>query len=101
MAVRPRTEVGHLVPVDPVPTGAPWGSHFEADIEAHMTAEVGDRITILGHRVGEHDRTGEIQEVRGTADAPAYVVVWLDDGHVSTLYPGTDAVIRHVIRPAG
>ena len=60
-----------------------------------MKADKGDRITILGHRVGEHDRDGEILEVRGTDEALSYVVRWDDDGHESILYPGTDAVVHH------
>lgn len=60
-----------------------------------MKTAVGDRIVIRGHRVGEHDRDGEILEVRGTDGGPPYLVRWDDDGHESVLYPGTDAVIEH------
>lgn len=61
-----------------------------------MKANVGDRIVVRGHKVGEHDREGEILEVRGGEGAPPYVVRWDRDGHESTFYPGTDAIIQHV-----
>ena len=60
-----------------------------------MKTAVGDRIVIRGHRVGEHDRDGEILEVRGTDGGPPYLVRWDDDGHETIIYPGTDAFIEH------
>ena len=63
--------------------------------EVLMRASVGDRIVVRGHKVGEHERDGEILEVRGDDGAPPYVVRWVRDGHESTFYPGTDAVIEH------
>jgi hypothetical protein len=57
---------------------------------------VGDRIVIRGHRVGEHDRDGEILEVRGADGGPPYLVRWDDDGHETIIYPGTDAFIHHI-----
>ena len=59
-----------------------------------MRASVGDRIVVRGHKVGEHNRDGEVLEVRGDDGAPPYVVRWASDGHESTFYPGTDAVIE-------
>ena len=35
-----------------------------------MRANVGDRIVIEGHRIGEPDRDCEVLEVRGTDDGP-------------------------------
>jgi hypothetical protein len=58
-----------------------------------MRAKVGDRLVILGHRVGEPERDAKILEVRGDHGSPPYLVEWSDDGHVSLLYPGSDAVI--------
>jgi len=58
-----------------------------------MRANVGDRIVVRGHKVGEHDRDGEILEVHGEDGAPPYVVRWASDGHTATFFPGTDAVI--------
>lgn len=60
-----------------------------------MKTAVGDRIVIRGHRVGEHDRDGEILEVRGADGGPPYLVRWDDDGHETIIYPGTDAFIEH------
>lgn len=61
-----------------------------------MRATVGDRIVVRGHRVGEPDRDAEILEVHGEDGAPPYVVRWASDGHQSTFFPGTDAVIEHL-----
>lgn len=60
-----------------------------------MKTAMGDRIVIRGHKVGEHERVGEILEVRGLDGAPPYLVRWDDDGHESIIYPGTDAFVRH------
>jgi hypothetical protein len=68
------------------------------DTNAH--AEVGDVVVISGHRVGEPERTGEILEVLGEPSHERYRVRW-DDGHESLFYPGSDATIRHSIRPRG
>lgn len=66
-----------------------------------MDVEVGDRITVHGHRVGDHERHGEILEVRrGEGDVePSYRIRWDDDGHESILYPGTDVEIKHFEHP--
>ena len=60
-----------------------------------MNVAVGDRIVIRGHKVGEHERDGEILEVRGEDGGPPYLVRWSDDGHESLIYPGTDAYVQH------
>lgn len=60
-----------------------------------METAAGDRIVIRGHKVGEHDRDGEILEVRGPDGGPPFLVRWDDDGHESVIYPGTDAIIQH------
>ncbi|MEV0029428.1 DUF1918 domain-containing protein [Nocardia sp. NPDC050793] len=60
-----------------------------------MEANVGDRLLVHGHVVGEGDRHGEIVEVRGDGGAPPYVVRFTD-GHESLVYPGPDAVIEHI-----
>lgn len=62
-----------------------------------MKANVGDRLVIAGHRVGEHERDAEILEVRGEDGAPPYLVRW-DDGHVGLIHPGPDAVVQHLKR---
>lgn len=60
-----------------------------------MKTQVGDRIVIKAHHVGEHERDGEILEVRGKNGAPPYVVRWSDSGRSVLVYPGPDAVIQH------
>lgn len=60
-----------------------------------MRAQVGDRIVIVGHRVGEHERDGEILQVKGDDGGPPYVVRWSDDGHEGLFFPGSDARIDH------
>jgi hypothetical protein len=59
-----------------------------------MRANVGDRIIVRGHRVGEPDRDAEVLEVRGSEGAPPYVVRW-STGTEGLFYPGTDAVVEH------
>jgi hypothetical protein len=61
-----------------------------------MRAHPGDEIVVHGHRVGEHERKGEILEVHGDDDGPPYLVRWDDDGHESLFFPGTDAVVEHL-----
>jgi len=65
-----------------------------------MNADVGDRIMIKGHHIGDPDRQGEIVEVHGPAGGPPYKVRWGDDGHESVFFPGPDASVRHVDRSA-
>lgn len=59
-----------------------------------MQASVGDRIHVHGAHVADHERDGEILEVRGADGAPPYVVRWLDTGHEALVFPGPDAVIH-------
>lgn len=59
-----------------------------------MQAKTGDRIHVNGMHVDDHERDGEILEVRGTDGAPPYVVRWLDTGHETLVFPGPDAVVR-------
>jgi hypothetical protein len=61
-----------------------------------MQATVGDRIVVRGHRVGDHDRDGEVLEVRGDDGGPPYLVRWGDDGHQSLFFPGSDALVQHL-----
>jgi len=60
-----------------------------------MHANVGDRIVVRGHQVGDADRRGEIVEVHGADGAPPYVVRW-SDGHQGLFFPGSDATVEHV-----
>jgi hypothetical protein len=60
-----------------------------------LRAQVGDRLVIRRHRVGEPDRDAEILEVRGPDGSPPFVVRWADDGRVGLLLPGSDAFVQH------
>ena len=60
-----------------------------------MEASAGDRIIIKGHRLGEHERDGEILEVCGRDGHPPYRVQWDDTGRVSLFFPGPDAAVEH------
>lgn len=60
-----------------------------------MEASAGDRIIIKGHRLGEHERDGEIIEVCGRDGHPPYRVQWDDTGRVSLFFPGPDAAVEH------
>ena len=53
----------------------------------------GDVVEESGRRVGDHSRIGEILEVLGPPEHPHYLVRW-EDGHESTFYPGSDAVVQ-------
>jgi hypothetical protein len=59
-----------------------------------MKAQVGDRLIVRGHHVGDPERDAEIVEVRGPDGEPPYLVQW-NDGHESVVYPGSDAFVRH------
>ena len=61
-----------------------------------MKANVGDRIVVRGHQVGERERHGEIVEVHGADGTPPYLVRWLDDGHEGLVFPGSDVTIEHL-----
>jgi hypothetical protein len=61
-----------------------------------MHASVGDRLVIVGHRVGDPPRGAEILEVRGADGAPPYFVRWEDTGHEGLIFPGSDASTQHV-----
>ncbi|GAA4583449.1 hypothetical protein GCM10023194_20780 [Planotetraspora phitsanulokensis] len=67
------------------------GSEREG-IEMHAT--VGDRLVVHGAVVGEHDKCGEIIEVRGVGGEPPFLVRF-EDGHQALVFPGPDAVIVH------
>ena len=58
-----------------------------------MKAQAGDWLVIKGTTTELADQRGLITEVHGTDGAPPYVVRWLANGHVATVFPGSDAVI--------
>jgi hypothetical protein len=61
-----------------------------------MRAEVGDRLVVKGHHVGEPDKDAEILEVRGDDGGPPFLVRWSDDGHEGLVWPGPDAFVDHL-----
>ena len=63
-----------------------------------MHAKPRDQIIIKGHRLGEHDRDGEILEARGAHGGPPYLVLWGDSGHTGLLFPGADALVQEFHR---
>ncbi len=63
-----------------------WGRPHES--------AVGDRISIPGRHVGDVRREGEVVELRGTQEAPLYVVRW-DDGHEGVCSPGAERQVTH------
>jgi len=60
-----------------------------------MQAAVGDRIVVRGHKVGQHERDGEILAVEGEGGGPPYRVRWADTGHEGLFFPGPDAEVEH------
>jgi hypothetical protein len=63
-----------------------------------MRAQVGDKLVVVGHHVGDHGREAEILEVHGADGAPPYLVRWTEDDHHALVFPGSDAIIEHVQR---
>jgi len=72
---------------------------MHAKEDTAMTALVGDRLVIHGHRQGEPSRDAEVIEVLGEHGEPPFRVRWEEDGHVSLLFPGSDATVEHIARP--
>ena len=64
-----------------------------------MHADVGDRIIIHAHHIGEPDRDCEVLEVRGADGGPPFRVRWGEDGHESLYFPGSDASVQHYEHP--
>lgn len=81
---------GALVEPAPVP------SLPEPAGDGRLRADIGDRLVIRGHHLGEPDRDAEILEVRGDDRTAPFLVRWQDDGRVSLLYPGSDARVEHL-----
>jgi hypothetical protein len=65
-----------------------------------MRATPGDQLVIRSAHLDEPARDGEILEVHGTDGGPPYVVRWSDTGHESLMFPGPDAIVRHLEHPA-
>jgi hypothetical protein len=63
-----------------------------------MRADVGDTISIPGRHVGDARREGEVTGLRGTEEAPLYVVRW-SDGHEGVCSPGPEMKVAHRTAP--
>jgi hypothetical protein len=63
-----------------------------------MHAQVGDKIVVKGHHVGDPDRDAVVLAVQGANGEPPYRVRW-SDGHEGVYFPGTDAFVDH--QPGG
>jgi hypothetical protein len=58
-----------------------------------MKGKVGDWLVIKGATLDRPDQRGLITEVHSSDGSPPYVVRWLDNDHVATVFPGPDAVV--------
>jgi uncharacterized protein DUF1918 len=58
-----------------------------------MKAHVGDWLAIRAATIDNAVQRGLITEVLSSDGSPPYVVRWLADGHVATVFPGPDSVI--------
>jgi hypothetical protein len=58
-----------------------------------MKAHVGDWLVIKGTTIDKPDQRGLITEVHSSDGSPPYIVEWLADGHLATVFPGPDALI--------
>lgn len=65
-----------------------------------MHAQIGTRIVVKGHHIGDPDRDCEVLEIHGKDGEPPYLVRWSDDGHEGLYYPGDDAVVQPYESPA-
>ncbi|MCK9893132.1 CBS domain-containing protein [Frankia sp. AgB32] len=64
-----------------------------------LRAHPGDTLIVHSHIPRTPDRLGEIFDVRSDVGDPPFAVRWADNGHVTFVFPGPDAEVRHV--PAG
>jgi hypothetical protein len=64
------------------------------DAKPNLRASKGDRLVVHGHHLGEPERDGKIVDVLGADGGPPFLVEW-EDGHVSRLYPSSDAAVQH------
>lgn len=58
-----------------------------------MKAKIGDWLVTKGLTIDQHDHYGLITEVRSDDGSPPYVVHWVADDHVATVFPGPDAIV--------
>jgi hypothetical protein len=58
-----------------------------------VRAEVGNWLVIHGRNLDDPAREGVVVEVPHADGSPPYRVRWLDDDHVSMVFPGPDATV--------
>ncbi|WP_432845043.1 DUF1918 domain-containing protein [Amycolatopsis sp. CA-161197] len=58
-----------------------------------MHAQPGDWLVVKGVRVDLPEHRGRIVAVGSPEGDPPFTVRWLADDHVSTVFPGPDAVV--------
>lgn len=66
-----------------------------------LRAAPGDRLVIHGHHLGDPDRDAEILEALGEDGTAPFRVRWSDSGRETLLFPGTDAVVDHIVTKPG
>lgn len=58
-----------------------------------MKATVGDWLVMKEHTPDQPKQRGLITEVRSEDGSPPYLVRWLETDHVTTVFPGPDAIV--------
>jgi hypothetical protein len=72
------------------------GADLATDLKAvNMQAQVGDKIVVKGHRVGDPQQSAEILEVEGNNGEPPYRVRSESNGREGMFFPGSDAAVEH------
>jgi signal recognition particle receptor subunit beta len=66
-------------------------------LAAPARASIGDVLVVAGHHVGEAQQKAEILEILGEPGHERFRVRW-EDGRETTIYPGSDAVVRRAGR---
>jgi len=67
-----------------------------------MRAQLGDVLVVESPTTGVTKRDGEIVGLHHQDGTPPYDVRWSDTDHVTLVFPGPDAHVRHVHAvPAG
>lgn len=70
-----------------------------------MYAEVGNWLIVHGRSDDEPTREGQIVEVPHGDGSPPYIVHWLDQDRLSTVFPGPDCTVSptapHTARAPG
>lgn len=63
-----------------------------------MHAQAGDELIVKGPRAGDAGRRGVIIEVRSAKGGPPCLVRW-SDGHETSYFPSSGAMVHHVRQP--